>query len=629
MKKITVRTPARVDLAGGTLDLWPLYLFHPGSRTVNVAVSRFAECEITLRGDSAIELTLGDQPYHRRYASIAELLADPRASLVARAVEHFRLSGLSIVTRTEIPRGSGLGGSSALAVALVRALSELAEEPVDGDDLVALVRDLETRVLSVPAGVQDYYPAVWGGVASLHLEPGRIARHPVTIPLSQLGEHLVVHYSGVSHFSGTNNWEIYKRRIDGDERVAALLGRIAAAAHDMEDALAAADFADAGSALAREWEARVELVEGISTPEIDQAITAALAAGAWGAKVCGAGGGGCIVFLTPAERRSDVVAALAGVPGETLDLSPVNAGLVVERSDEMAHPLPLARRARASSGEPTPEHLFVVSDEKGRYRPFVFVEAAVTFDDAHKGVHEMLIRSMLAPVDVHAGRVQWNDALAIPSEKLNLNALPSPDREMEVPPESESLTEAIVDGEAEFRELLLSTEKLHIYFNPAFGIYSRPGEPREAFVTRCSEEAAQKLESKTERLEASYRRRVDQIREKADRDQRAHSDDAAGEEIQASDVGIAWGQTLFNITSGRPLPPDDPQSIDEADYLQRIARIQKMWEREREELREELNVRARSIEELTLTPAPRNVEMRKYVVIWAPSLRAAIAANQQ
>src|ERR1700716_529382 len=136
MNKVTVRAPVRADLAGGTLDLWPLYLFHPGSRTVNVAISYYAESEVTESTDAAIHINLTDQQYEQRYESLHDLAADPKAALVYRAVEHFHLTGVRITTRTDAPRGSGLGGSSALAITLVRALSELAEQPVAGEALI-------------------------------------------------------------------------------------------------------------------------------------------------------------------------------------------------------------------------------------------------------------------------------------------------------------------------------------------------------------------------------------------------------------------------------------------------------------------------------------------------------------
>src|SRR5438445_10473941 len=135
MKKVTVRAPVRADLAGGTLDLWPLYLLHPGARTVNVAISLHAESEIAETGDSAIEIRLTDQQYEQRYNSLHELAADPKAALIHRILEHFHtVSGIRITTRTDAPRGSGLGGSSALSITLVRGLSELAGEAVEKED---------------------------------------------------------------------------------------------------------------------------------------------------------------------------------------------------------------------------------------------------------------------------------------------------------------------------------------------------------------------------------------------------------------------------------------------------------------------------------------------------------------
>src|SRR5919205_731875 len=220
MKKVIARAPVRADLAGGTLDLWPLYLFHPGARTVNVAISFYAESEVCELGDkAAIEIDLTDQQYEQRYESLHDLAADPKAALIHRAVEHFHLTGVRITTRTDAPRGSGLGGSSALAITLVRALSEIAGQPVDGEDLIFLVRDLETRLLGVPAGIQDYYPAVFGGLGSLHLNPGRPTRHPLQISVQDLAAHMLLHYTGIAHFSGTNNWEMYKRQVEGKKKV--------------------------------------------------------------------------------------------------------------------------------------------------------------------------------------------------------------------------------------------------------------------------------------------------------------------------------------------------------------------------------------------------------------------------
>src|SRR5262249_45421960 len=123
-----------------------------------------------------------------------------------------------------------------------------------------------------------------------------------------------------------------KRQIDGKRKVHKGFDRIAQSAMEMEKALTAGDFRAAGKALGHEWENRKALIAGISTPEIEAAIAAATGAGAWAGKVCGAGGGGCIVFLLPPEARENVRRALAQVAGRVLEASPVAHGLAVERS---------------------------------------------------------------------------------------------------------------------------------------------------------------------------------------------------------------------------------------------------------------------------------------------------------
>jgi len=102
MNKVIVRAPVRADLAGGTLDLWPLYLFHPSARTVNVAISYYAESEVAETGTSDIEIHLTDQQYKQRYTSLQEMAADPKAALLHRALEHFRLTGIKITVRGEV-----------------------------------------------------------------------------------------------------------------------------------------------------------------------------------------------------------------------------------------------------------------------------------------------------------------------------------------------------------------------------------------------------------------------------------------------------------------------------------------------------------------------------------------------
>jgi len=620
MKKVIVRAPVRADLAGGTLDLWPLYLFHPGSRTVNVAISHYAESEVVETGDGAISIHLTDQQYRQRYESINELGADPKAALIFRAVEHFHLTGIHITTRTDAPRGSGLGGSSALAITLVRALSEIAGAALEGDLLINTVRDLETRLLGVPAGIQDYYPPVYGGLAALHLEPGAPAHHNIALPIHDLADRFLLHYTGIAHFSGTNNWEMYKRQIEKKKKVTHGLAQIAETSIEMERALETANFEAAGRALAKEWENRKALIEGISTPEIDAAINAATEAGAWGGKVCGAGGGGCVVFLFPPERREAIVRALSTVPGRVLDAVPVPHGLVVDRGEDALAPISTGRgRLPVRFTGESVEQLYVYGGS-GDYRPFLLAEGVVTQSESRSGVHISAVRTYVAPIEPTDGKVLWDRAATIDPEKLDIRAVPDPSHHLNISITPEALVQSAAQSEDGFKQYVEETERLRVYANSAFGMYSNANEPRESFLERCFEEARRRLNDTSERLESTFRRRIDQLKQRAEREDRdAQNEDPLDD--SSKNVGVAWGQALYNITSGRPAAVSDGAStVREVDYLENIAQIQRAWDKELETLRDELMASARSIEEIEVAPSARNIEVTKYLILWATAL---------
>src|SRR5205085_3581634 len=351
---------------------------------------------------------------------------------ICRALEDFHLSTARMTTRAYAPRGAGLGGSSALAITLVRALSELAGKTLEGDELIFLVRDLETRLLGVPAGIQDYYPPTYGGLAAIHLEPGNPVRHAIGVPIGDLASHMLLHYAGVAHFSGTNNWEMYKRQVQGMKKVQKGFAKIAATSIEMEHALETGDWEAAGRALAKEWTNRKALIDGISTVEVEAAIDAATSAGAWGGKVCGAGGGGCVVFLMPPEKRDEVTLALAKVPGHVLDAQPVAHGMTITRDDAtQSSSAPARSRIALAARSGTIDQLYV-SGGAGDYHPYVLAESAVTHSEPRSGLHHTIIRSYIASMSRADGKVDWSTASQIDAEKLDIRAVPDPNRELDI-----------------------------------------------------------------------------------------------------------------------------------------------------------------------------------------------------
>lgn len=327
---IEASAPARIDLAGGTLDLWPLHVLHPGSVTVNLAINRFAECRVR-RGSRGLRVVSKERGVERRAEAAGELMADPATALVGSLLEALEIrEPLEIEFWSGVPFGSGLGGSSALTVALMGALGRLSPRDLTGVDRVDFVRDVETRVLSKPAGVQDYYPPLEGGAHVITFRAGRTTGERLPADAATWERHLTLFDSGVSHSSGMNNWQILRSRLEGDAGVARNLEGVREAAVSMAEAVRRTDFPAMGEALRREWEARRRLAPVVSTPSIERAIAAAVEAGAWGGKACGAGGGGCVVFLSPAEKTDAVRRSLASLgEGSLAPVRLVETGLRV------------------------------------------------------------------------------------------------------------------------------------------------------------------------------------------------------------------------------------------------------------------------------------------------------------
>jgi D-glycero-alpha-D-manno-heptose-7-phosphate kinase len=316
---LVASAPTRIDLAGGTIDIWPLYLFHDGASTVNAAISLRAHVRIEPRTDGAIELSSIDTNRRRRAARWSDLGDSNGLPLLALLARHYRLENATLITRGESPAGAGIAGSSALTIAACGALAQWTGAPRDAEQLLQVAMNVECQTIRVPTGVQDYRPALYGGIAVVELGVGGIRRVALDVDPRELERRIVLAYTGAPRDSGTNNWEIVKRHLDGDRHVFDCFERIRDTAAALRDSLQRADWDAVGRQIAEEWENRKRLAPGVTTPLIENLIARARAAGATGAKVCGAGGGGCLFCYGPPEAREAVAAALTGGGAEILD----------------------------------------------------------------------------------------------------------------------------------------------------------------------------------------------------------------------------------------------------------------------------------------------------------------------
>jgi D-glycero-alpha-D-manno-heptose-7-phosphate kinase len=336
-KRTSARAWCRVDLAGGTLDIWPLGVLHPSSRTVNVAIDLAVEVELAASADSYVVIQ-GESKVAA--GSADELVVSDESALVGLIASELELPPVEIRIRSASPRGGGLGASSALAVALIAAGENYLGRPdSSAAKRSALARDLEARLMGLPTGKQDHYPALLGGVLEIEHRAGGERVRRLDVDLDLLAGSLVVAYTGHSHFSAGNNWRVVRRRLDGDPETIELFDGLRDVTVELPAVLEAGDLEAAGRLMSREWSCRRRLAEGVSTPVVESLMEKGLAAGAWGGKVCGAGGGGCIALLVPPERRGGVVETLQAAGAEVLTTRPTNEALRVE-STLLAPPAP-------------------------------------------------------------------------------------------------------------------------------------------------------------------------------------------------------------------------------------------------------------------------------------------------
>jgi D-glycero-alpha-D-manno-heptose-7-phosphate kinase len=332
--KIVSRAPCRVDLAGGTLDIWPLYLFHPGAVTVNFAINRFTRCTLETLSTPQIRVESRDLKATEQYGSLAEVGQGARAQLplAAHLLRFFRpQAGIAMQTDSEAPAGAGIAGSSALMIACTSALNRLTGARYGLEKIREIAQNVEAQIIRVPTGVQDYYPALYGGVSAIELGPAGIHRAAIPVDLDDFNQRIVLCYTGAPRNSGINNWEVTKAYINGDRKVQRNFGRIAAIASGMRHAVEKADWAEAGRLLREDWSQRRSNIPGISTPAIDHLIATARRAGALGGKVCGAGGGGCVFFLAERGAQQRVAKAVANAGGEILPVQVAAHGVTIRR----------------------------------------------------------------------------------------------------------------------------------------------------------------------------------------------------------------------------------------------------------------------------------------------------------
>jgi D-glycero-alpha-D-manno-heptose-7-phosphate kinase len=320
--ELRISAPNRIDLAGGTTDICPLYLFMGGGFTVNVAVTVRSNVVLRRISGQSVRIISHDLKESVEATDPSALPVKPPLGLIARAVRAFPPgTGIEITTRNEAPSGSGLGASSALLVALLTGLHSMRREHLSGEDTVEVAANIEAAEIGVPTGMQDHIAAFYGGVSAINFGYRGFERTPCCTSsnaLQWLESTMILSYTGSGRFSGMNNWDVTKAFIDNNVEVRAKLVEIRDIAREVGTALHSGRWEDVPELVDREWRIRRSLAPGISNSAIEGIMNAARAAGASASKICGAGGGGCMVTLTPPHGRASVEKAISDAGGQVL-----------------------------------------------------------------------------------------------------------------------------------------------------------------------------------------------------------------------------------------------------------------------------------------------------------------------
>ncbi|MBC7288849.1 MAG: hypothetical protein H5T86_12605, partial [Armatimonadetes bacterium] len=265
--------------------------------------------------------------------SVADLPLDGELGLISRALRFYDApNGIRVTTRNDAPAGSGLGSSSSLLIALSGALRAINGLSISDEELIDNAADIEAQVIRVPTGKQDYFAALYGGLNAIWFDAGRAERlhldHDHSF-VNALAEQLLLVYSGSSRCSAMTNWAMIRNYIEGVGDTRQRMRRIREITIAMKEAIEQGDLQAVGQLMSAEWEARRGLAEDVDCEDLRRIISAADDAGALGRKVCGAGGGGCLVILTEPSGAPAVAEAVRQAGGRILDWQPAFKGLSV------------------------------------------------------------------------------------------------------------------------------------------------------------------------------------------------------------------------------------------------------------------------------------------------------------
>jgi len=312
---LIARAPVRVSFFGGGTDLPAYYLQHGGA-VLSATLDRYIYVVLGVSGDDELQVTSSDYGTFYRHVPGTPLLWDGDLSLIRAVLHQFGVSrGLSLFVASEVPPGTGLGSSSAVVVAVVKAVSIACGQRLSACQVAELACEIEIGKLDKPIGVQDQYAAAYGGFNWMTFGPTGIAVEPLALPrstLTRLEANLVLGFTGSAHNSATILAEQNRSSRAGEQSVIEALAGVQALAQQGRQLLTAGQLDRFGALLDEAWQYKRRFARGVTSERIDRLYRLARDHGALGGKIAGAGGGGCLMVYCADGAAARVQDALEG-----------------------------------------------------------------------------------------------------------------------------------------------------------------------------------------------------------------------------------------------------------------------------------------------------------------------------
>ena len=321
---IRSKAPLRLGLAGGGSDVAP-YCDIYGGLVLNATINLYAYCTIEETTDNKITINSYDADIHQAYPLSDHLEIDGDASLIKgvynRVMKDFDLQtqSLCITTYNDAPAGSGLGTSSTMVVCILKAFVEWKGLPLGDYEIAKLAYEIERKDLNLSGGKQDQYAASFGGFNYIEFLKDDIAIvNPLKVKrwiIDELEASMLLYFTGRSRSSAAIIDEQKKNTEHGKSDAVEAMHKIKQSAIDTKLALLKGDINAFADILREAWENKKKMATHITNPTIQEAMDAAMAAGAKAGKVSGAGGGGFIMFIVEPTRKKEVELALSKLDG--------------------------------------------------------------------------------------------------------------------------------------------------------------------------------------------------------------------------------------------------------------------------------------------------------------------------